>query len=322
MSDSILYLAIVGIWAGFLIPAWVRRPHGARVSSELSEYEGGVPVDDLVSDDVFGDDVLGDEAYSEAVYPETDAVGNVAFEMDTGPYIDMHAANSEYRDDVHMHSYGPGSTGSSGSGGSAGSYDGRPAPGPMPPASAPESSTPRSSTPRSSTPRPAQGPVPSGQPAPSGLSGPRQPSQSREQMMRARRRMLTILVSLVLITALFVLSGLVQWWICVPPIAMLALYVALLREIAVADAELAAKKRAWEARQAAQAAEDADAEAGDRSQQTGWKQSHQVWEAAETRRMEAEAEAGPSAQIIDISSRVGDQLYDQYADAAVRAVGD
>ena len=30
----------------------------------------------------------------------------------------------------------------------------------------------------------------------------------------------------------------------------------------------------------------------------------------------------PSAQIIDLSARIGDQLYDQYADAEVRAVGD
>ena len=37
---------------------------------------------------------------------------------------------------------------------------------------------------------------------------------------------------------------------------------------------------------------------------------------------EVEAEPEPSAQIIDISARVGDQLYDQYADATVRAVGD
>ena len=29
-----------------------------------------------------------------------------------------------------------------------------------------------------------------------------------------------------------------------------------------------------------------------------------------------------TAEIIDISARLGDQLYDQYADAAVRAVGD
>ena len=37
----------------------------------------------------------------------------------------------------------------------------------------------------------------------------------------------------------------------------------------------------------------------------------------------ASLQAGvPSAQIIDISGRIGDQLYDQYADAEVRAVGD
>ena len=37
----------------------------------------------------------------------------------------------------------------------------------------------------------------------------------------------------------------------------------------------------------------------------------------------ASPQAGvPSAQIIDLSARIGDQLYDQYADAEVRAVGD
>jgi hypothetical protein len=30
----------------------------------------------------------------------------------------------------------------------------------------------------------------------------------------------------------------------------------------------------------------------------------------------------PQAEIIDISAHVGDQLYDQYADAKLRAVGD
>ena len=30
----------------------------------------------------------------------------------------------------------------------------------------------------------------------------------------------------------------------------------------------------------------------------------------------------PDAEIIDISARLGDQLYDQYADATMRAVGD
>jgi septal ring factor EnvC (AmiA/AmiB activator) len=83
---------------------------------------------------------------------------------------------------------------------------------------------------------------------------------------------------------------------------MLALYVALLREIAMADAELASKRRAWEARQAqAEAAEAA------------WRR--------EQERSEPEAPE-QTAEIIDISRRVGDGVYDQYADAAVRAVGD
>src|SRR5262249_50704916 len=126
------------------------------------------------------------------------------------------------------------------------------------------------------------------------------PSQSRRQMMRARRRILTILTSLVFITAAFVATGFVKWWICVPPVGMLVLYVLLLREIAMADAELARKRADHEAR----AARDV------------WRRAHQAWEA------EREAAAQPTAEVIDISSRVGDQLYDQYADAAVRAVGD
>jgi hypothetical protein len=198
MSDSILYLAIVAIWAGFLIPAWVRRPHTStpEVDADAADYEAEAAVPDVEPDD---------------------------------------------RDDA------------------------------------------RSSRPETAPRRPAPG-----------------PSHSRGQMMRARRRMLTILASLVFITATFVVAGLVRWWICVPPVVLLVLYVLLLREIAMADAELTRKRTAWEAR----AARDV------------WRRAHQAWEA------EREAVAEPTAEIIDISSRVGDQLYDQYADAAVRAVGD
>src|SRR5260370_40121271 len=121
-------------------------------------------------------------------------------------------------------------------------------------------------------------------------------------MMRARRRMLTILTALVVITGGFVLTGLVQWWLCVPPVAMVVLYVLLLREIAMSDAELARKRTAWEARTARDL----------------WRRAHEAWQ-AET---EAKAAAEQTATIIDIFGRVGDQLYDQYADAAVRAVGD
>jgi hypothetical protein len=219
VSDSILYLAIVAIWAGFLIPAWVRRPHSAK-----SERD----------------------AETASVDFET---ASIDFEADVR--VDAHGEDSEYRYDVHMHNYR------------------------------------------------AAGSGPRAEPAPRRPAAPG-PSQSRQQMMRARRRILTILTALVFITAAFVASGYVKWWICVPPVGLLVLYVLLLREIAMADAEQVHKRAAWEAR----AARDV------------WRRAHQAWEA------EREPATQPTAEIIDISRRVGDQLYDQYADAAVRAVGD
>ena len=237
MSDSILYLAIVAIWAGFLIPAWVRRPHKSERDAEIAEY---------------GDETGPEQAPGAATEYVAEAaafeVAGVDFEADVR--VDAHGEDSEYRYDVHMHSYR-----------AAGSQ-----PGPEP-----------------ALRRPAPG-----------------PSQSRQQMMRARRRILTILTTLVFITAAFVATGFVKWWICVPPVALLVVYVLLLREIAMADAELARKRAAWEASTARDI----------------WRRAHQAWEA------EREAAAEPTAKIIDISSRVGDQLYDQYADAAIRAVGD
>jgi hypothetical protein len=107
-----------------------------------------------------------------------------------------------------------------------------------------------------------------------------------------------------LVTGGFSFLGLVAWWICVPPAAMLLLYALLLREIAMADAEMARKRHEWMIGQEQQHARVARARAV----------------AAERAAAVAAADAG--AQIIDISGRVGDQLYDQYADAAVRAVGD
>jgi hypothetical protein len=249
VSDSILYLAIVAIWAGFLIPAWVRRPHHAK-----SEYET-----ESANLDEFGADRPADTSFDRPAEQPEVVRSDLTVESDTEVHVTVNQGNSEYGNDVHMHNYDDAE------------YDSDEAPLMERPVAEPR---------------------------------PPQTTQSRQQMMRARRRMLTILTALTFITFLFVLSGLVQWWICVPPLGMLVLYVALLREIAMADAELAAKRQAWEARQAqAQAAH------------TAWQRSHQAW-LAEV--------AEPTAEIIDISSRVvdNDQLYDQYADAAVRAVGD
>ena len=80
---------------------------------------------------------------------------------------------------------------------------------------------------------------------------------------------------------------------------MLGMYLLLLREAALADAENAR----WRAEQAHAARQRAQEQQDGRS-----------GPAART--------PEPTAQVIDISARLGDQLYDQYADATMRAVGD
>jgi hypothetical protein len=238
VSDSILYLAIVGIWAGFLIPAWVRRPHSAKTEQEYETVEFEIEFDTETGPESADGGNAGDHERHFETEPRPAPKVMVTADLAAAVPDDVTDTNSEYGDDVHPHNY-----------------------------------------------------------APVG------PSQSREQMLRARRRMLTILVGLTFLTMLVALTGLVQWWICVPPVTMLVLYVLLLREIAMADAELARKRQAWEAGRAAHEAREA----------AGWR--------LEQERSEPEAPER-TAEIIDISSRVGDQLYDQYADAAVRAVGD
>jgi hypothetical protein len=123
---------------------------------------------------------------------------------------------------------------------------------------------------------------------------------SRARMRQARRRLLTGLVLLAAAGAGCTAVKLTPWWACIPPAATLAGYLLLLREVGRAESDQARQREAAEARIRMARAQTA------------------------RRRGEAEAAAAaqPSAQIIDISGRIGDQLYDQYADAAVRAVGD
>jgi hypothetical protein len=126
------------------------------------------------------------------------------------------------------------------------------------------------------------------------------PPLPRSHMMQARRRLLTVL--LVLTAAAGACGGIkvAPFWVCIPPATVLCVYVLLLREASRADAEKAQRYAVAEAREA-------------RLQAVARRRAHEA----------AIAEAArPSAEIIDISDRVGDQLYDQYADATVRAVGD
>jgi len=118
---------------------------------------------------------------------------------------------------------------------------------------------------------------------------------SRARMLQARRRLLTGLLLLAAAMGGCIEAKLIPVWACIPPAMVLAAYLLLLREVGRAETEQAHNRAASLAR--AQAA-----------------RRHAEVAAA--------AAAQPSAQIIDISGRVGDQLYDQYADATVRAVGD
>ena len=133
------------------------------------------------------------------------------------------------------------------------------------------------------------------------------PAARRTHVLRARRRMLTILVTLAVAVAAATLVGLIRWWAVLPPAGLLGLYLLLLRETARSDAENDRRRAEAQARAALAARERAALAARERARQA------------------REALAQPTAEIIDISAlatRDRDQPYDQYADAEVRAVGD
>ena len=98
-----------------------------------------------------------------------------------------------------------------------------------------------------------------------------------------------------------------------PPGVLLAGFLLLLREAARSDGA--------RARRQAQ-----HAEAGQRRQPEDQEKEEEpeVFEriASTPEAPQPEAEPAATAEIIDISARVNDQVYDQYTDAAERAVGD
>ena len=116
-------------------------------------------------------------------------------------------------------------------------------------------------------------------------------------MLSARRRLLGMLLMLVIGSGALAFTKLAAWWVVVPPSVMLLSYVALLREAAKADAERREAARTHAARTVA---------------------------AAPPAAPPAPVPA-PDAEVIDISaslSPAGEEFYDQYADAKLRAVGD
>lgn len=128
------------------------------------------------------------------------------------------------------------------------------------------------------------------------LPGP--PSRERRSRVIARRRRrTTALVLLTAGTAVAVALGLGPWWVTVPPVLLLGGHLVLLREAAKADAEQRAA--VLEARRRAAL------------------RARRMAELQEQEEREAEREA----EIIALRDR-RNQVYDQYADARLRAVGD
>ncbi|WP_026123906.1 divisome protein SepX/GlpR [Nocardiopsis chromatogenes] len=116
--------------------------------------------------------------------------------------------------------------------------------------------------------------------------------QTRARVIARRRRRTLALCTLLAATGAAVGMDLGPWWVLVPPVLLLAGHLVLLREAAKADAE----RRA--------AAEDLRRR-----------------RAAARRRAEA-ARAARTAEVIDMPAPREQEVYDQYADAHQRAVGD
>ena len=134
------------------------------------------------------------------------------------------------------------------------------------------------------------------------------PASRRAEVLKARRRLLTTLITLTVIAVALAVTGIDAYWIVIPPTILLTGYLVLLREFAHIDAERA--RRATRIRRADAAA-------------TSQEQAQAATPAVGGPDLRSDAPVAPrGAEIIDISERIGDQVYDQYSDAANRAVGD
>ena len=144
-------------------------------------------------------------------------------------------------------------------------------------------------------------------------------AERRARILQARRRMLVTLTVLTAGAVGIAVTRLAASWVVIPPAVMLAGFVLLLREAARTDA---GRVRVAARRHGRGAAAGAAAAGGPGHQQAGPADGAQAVVASAPAAVPSAQAGVPSAQVIDISPRVGDQLYDQYADAEVRAVGD
>ena len=154
-------------------------------------------------------------------------------------------------------------------------------------------------------------------------------------MLAARRRLLGMLVVLALASCTLAVTKMAAWWVIVPPFVMLTGYLGLLREAAKADAERRELARARAAEAAARrdarpvaslatapVAPPAAPPVAPPAAVPGTAPAAPAASAAPGTRGAAPV---PAAEVIHISASLGaggEEIYDQYADAKLRAVGD
>jgi len=121
------------------------------------------------------------------------------------------------------------------------------------------------------------------------------------RVLAARRRLLIMLLALSVASGALAGTRMAAWWVIVPPSVMLLGYLLLLREAAKADAERREMARDRMAREAAEG------------------RSVPV---AHVTPVAPAGLADPAAKIIAFLPPPEEQIYDQYTDAKLRAVGD
>ncbi len=153
-------------------------------------------------------------------------------------------------------------------------------------------------------------------------------AERRANILKARRRMLGTLVFLTAGALAIAVLGIAAWWVIIPPGLMLGAFVLLLREVARSDAEQARRHAHAEELRRRRSEVGAEREAAPVTAETLERVTSKPV-APEPAAPDVAEQSEPvievvaySAEIIDISGRVSDQLYDQYTDAANRAVGD
>ena len=280
MSSAILYVAIVAIWIGVLVPRWLRHDTSRSGTTGLRRFSrhfgGSGEADDH---ERAGFDPEGRPRYTSFVppaptghTPESHPESEIHHEEKVSSVVSGNRESMAqlYEADAPV-SAGSGSAGSGPAGnGSARSY------GPVRSYGWSAEEVTQHEQIQRNSPRPARdaAPVPGARQAPraphtpqaphgpqaSAGGGPRaqdgdderaayygdevEEAERRAGMVRSRRRMLWMLVALTAVGIGLVVAHLSSWWIMIPPLVLLAGYMLLLREAAQADAEARERREA------------------------------------------------------------------------------